>query len=66
MFLFSDAMRRSGSLEPVKIRDALARTRNFNGVTGNITFNEKGDPIKPAVILKFTDGTSVYVKTVEP
>lgn len=64
--LFADAVNRAGSLEPVKIRDALAATKNFKGVTGNITFNDNGDPIKPAVILKFDKGTSIYVKTVAP
>lgn len=66
VFLFADAVRRADSLEPAKVRDALMATRNFNGVTGNITFNHNGDPIKPAVILKFDKGTSVYVKTVAP
>ena len=66
VFLFADAARRAGSLEPVKIRDAIALTRNFDGVTGNITFNENGDPIKSAVILKFDKGTSIYIKTIEP
>jgi len=66
VFLFADAVRRAGSLAPDKVRDALAATKNFNGVTGNITFNEDGDPIKPAVILKFDKTTSVYVKTILP
>ncbi len=66
VYLFADAVNRAESLEPGKIRDALAATRNFKGVTGNITFNENGDPIKSAVILKFEKGTSVYIKTVDP
>jgi len=64
--LFADAVHRAGSFKPSEIRDALAATQNFNGVTGSITFNENGDPIKPAVILKFEKGTSVYVKTISP
>lgn len=66
VFLFADAVHRAGSLEPTKIRDALATTETFIGVTGNISFNEFGDPIKSAVILKFDKGNIVYVKTVEP
>jgi len=66
IFLFADAVNRAGSLKPAGIRKALAATRNFDGVTGNITLNDNGDPIKPAVILKFAKGTSVYVKTVMP
>jgi len=66
VFLFADAVRRAGSFEPTQIRDAIAATENFKGVTGNISFNKNGDPIKSAVILKFEKGTSIYVKTIEP
>ncbi len=66
VFLFADAVRRASSFEPARIRDAIASTKGFQGVTGDISFNENGDPIKSAVILKFDNGTSVYVKTVEP
>jgi branched-chain amino acid transport system substrate-binding protein len=45
----------------------LAATKNFQGATGTITFDENGDPVnKVAVILKFENGTSVYVKTIKP
>jgi len=53
-------------LEPEKIRDALAAMRDHSGVTGNITFNENGDPIKSVVILQFDERSSRYVKTVRP
>lgn len=66
VFLFADAVTRAGSFEPAKIRDAIAATVNFQGVTGLISFDENGDPVKSAVILKFDKGTSVYVKTVSP
>ena len=64
--LFADAVRRAGSFEPAEIQDALAATKNFKGVTGNITFNDNGDPIKSAVILKFDKETSIYIKTIAP
>jgi len=64
--LFADAVRRAGSFDPAKIRNAIAKTQDFQGVTGDITFNKNGDPIKPAVILKFAKGTSLYVKTINP
>jgi len=66
VFLFADAVRRADSLEPWKIRNALAATRDYPGVTGNITFNANGDPIKPVVILQFDKGSSRYVKTMRP
>jgi branched-chain amino acid transport system substrate-binding protein len=64
--LFADAVIRANSLNPVDIRNAMANTESFRGVTGTIRFDEHGDPIKSAVILKFDKGTSVYIKTVDP
>ncbi len=39
----------------VSVRHALAKIRNFSGITGNMTFTEEGDPIKCAVIVKIND-----------
>ncbi len=64
--LLADAIGRANSSDPGRIRDAIAATKNFQGVTGNITMDQNGDPVKSAVILKFDKGTAVYVKTVEP
>ncbi|MDM8524926.1 ABC transporter substrate-binding protein [Desulfococcaceae bacterium HSG8] len=64
--ILADAIRRANSSEPDHIRDALAETKNFHGVTGKITMNKNGDPVKPAVILKFDKGTVIYVRSVEP
>ena len=66
VWLFSDAVVRAGSFDPVKIRDAIAATQRYPGVTGEITFDSNGDPIKPAVILMFDKGRSVYVNTIKP
>ncbi|WDP92151.1 MAG: ABC transporter substrate-binding protein [Desulfobacter sp.] len=66
VFLFADAVKRAGSIEPEKVRPALAATRDFNGITGKIAFNEGRDPVKSAIILKFDDGKTRYVKTVQP
>lgn len=64
--LFADAVRRAGSFDPVRIRRALAATKNFEGVTGTISFNPTRDPVKSAVILQFEKGGSLFVKTVDP
>jgi branched-chain amino acid transport system substrate-binding protein len=37
------------------VRDALAQIKNFDGITGQMTFTEEGDPIKCAVIVKIND-----------
>jgi branched-chain amino acid transport system substrate-binding protein len=36
--LIADAIKRAGSAEPAKIREALASTSGFNGITGSITY----------------------------
>jgi len=37
------------------IRDALAKIKDFDGITGRMTFTEEGDPIKCAVIVKINE-----------
>ncbi|MGD8836242.1 MAG: ABC transporter substrate-binding protein [Desulfobacteraceae bacterium] len=37
------------------IRDALAKIKNFEGITGNMTFTEEGDPVKCAVIVRISE-----------
>ena len=65
-FLLADAVSRANSLKPALIRDALAITTNFQGVTGTITMDKNGDPLKPIAIFKFEKGSSVLIKTVMP
>ena len=49
------------------VRDALAKVKDFAGITGNMTFTEEGDPIKCAVIVKITDtGEYGFYKSVCP
>ncbi len=49
------------------VRDALAKIKNFAGITGNMTFTEEGDPIKCAVIVKINDkGEREFFKSICP
>ncbi len=67
VMLLADAIRRAGTSKRAEIRDALAETREFQGVTGVITMDENGDPVnKAAVIMKLGKETSLYFKTVKP
>ncbi len=61
-----EAIKSANSVEGHKVRDALAQTKNFNGVTGNITINENRDATKSAVVLQVQDKAFKYVATVEP
>jgi branched-chain amino acid transport system substrate-binding protein len=64
--VLADAIKRAGSTDGQKIRDALAATKDFVGATGKTTINEKRDATKAAVILQVKDGKFKYLETVEP
>lgn len=66
VLVMADAIKRAGSFDRKAIRDALAQTRGFPGLTGSITIDENRDAAKPAVILQVKDGKLVPVATVEP
>lgn len=66
IYVLVDAIKRAGSAEPQKIRDALAQTKDYEAVTGKITLNDKHDAVKHAVIIEFKDGKQTYKATVEP
>jgi branched-chain amino acid transport system substrate-binding protein len=61
-----DAIKRAGSTDPAKLRDALAQTKNFPGLAGPITIDENRNAVKPAVILKVQDGKLEFVERVMP
>ncbi len=65
-FVLADAIRRAGSTEPKAIRDALAATKDFPAVTGNITIDTKRNASKSAVILTIKDGKYKFIATVAP
>lgn len=66
VMLLADAINRAKSFDKKKIRDALANTRSFKGVTGIIDFNDQGDPIKSAVFMEIRNGKPRYLKTMKP
>jgi branched-chain amino acid transport system substrate-binding protein len=66
MMLLADAIKRAGTVDRKRIRDAIANTQSFKGVTGAIRFNENGDPIKSAVLMEIMNGQPHYLKTLKP
>jgi branched-chain amino acid transport system substrate-binding protein len=49
------------------VRDAMAKIKEFDGITGKMTFTEEGDPIKCAVIVRISDkGEYEFYKSVCP
>jgi branched-chain amino acid transport system substrate-binding protein len=62
----AEAIRKAGTSEGQKLRDALAETKNFAGVTGIISMDHDRNAVKPAVILKLEDGRYIYQETIQP
>ena len=62
----ADAMGRAKNLSGQAIRDALADTRDYPGVTGVISIDADHNAVKPAVVLEIKGGAGRYVATVEP
>ena len=54
------------STEGDKLRDALAQTKNFAGVTGVISMDADRNAVKPAVVLKLQDLKFIYQETIQP
>ncbi len=65
-FIVLDAIKRAGSTNPQKIRDALVATKDFQGVSGKISLKPDGNAIKAIVINKVHNGRFSYVKTILP
>ncbi len=67
VMLLADAIKRVGTLDGKRLRDAIAETTGFEGATGIISFDENGDPRgKEVIILKLEKGRPVYYKTIKP
>ncbi|MBA7472692.1 Leucine-, isoleucine-, valine-, threonine-, and alanine-binding protein [subsurface metagenome] len=60
-----DSLNRAGSFDRAAIRDAIMAT-NLECVSGVITFDEYGDPIKKAAMIKVENGEFVFQKFVQP
>ncbi len=66
VYFLADAIKRAGSTEPAKLRDALAATKEFDAVTGKVAINAQRDAVKSAVILQVKGGKFKFVETVNP
>ena len=64
--LLFDALTRIGSTDSDKLREALAQTKNFAGVTGVISMDGDRNAVKPAVVLKLEDLKFIYQETIQP
>ena len=64
--ILADAIKHAGATDGAKLRAALAATKDFHGVTGDISIDANRNASKPAVILTIKDGGFKYVETIAP
>ena len=65
-YVLAEAIKRAGTTEGPKLRDAIAATKDFEGVTGKFSLNEKRDAVKSAAILQIKDGKFKFLETIAP
>jgi branched-chain amino acid transport system substrate-binding protein len=65
-FILTGAIGRAKSLEGSKVRNALTKTKNYQGVTGDIKIEDDGSTVKSLVVTRVKNGKFNYVTTVNP
>jgi len=64
--LLIQALKNAPNAKPEEIKTALAAIKDFPCVSGKITFDEWGNPIKSAAVLEYTEDGQKYVTTINP
>lgn len=62
----ADAIERAGSTDPKAIKDALASTKDFKGVTGSFSIDKNHNPVKSIVVIGLENGVQKTSVKVEP
>ncbi|MGH9419832.1 MAG: ABC transporter substrate-binding protein, partial [Thermoanaerobaculia bacterium] len=66
VYVLALAIKRAGSLDRNAIRDQIAATKNYQGVSGVITMGPDRDPIKPVAMIKIDGGTTHFAGWIQP
>lgn len=65
--VLAEAIGRAGTTDGAKLRDAIAATKGFEGVTGVVNLGPDRNPIgKKLAVLEIKDGKTVLKATVDP
>lgn len=64
--LIVQALERLGSVDSVKLRDELAKTKDFQGAAGVVNFDENRNAVKSAVIKEVKGGKFTFKEVIEP
>ncbi len=61
-----DAIKRAGTTESAKLREAIATTKGYTGVTGTTTLDAQRNANKAAVVVAVKGGKFTFVEAVAP
>jgi len=64
--VLADAIKRAGTTDSEKLRDAIAATKDFNGASGKFYLNENRDAVKALVFIQIKGGKFTYNASVNP
>jgi branched-chain amino acid transport system substrate-binding protein len=65
-YFLADAIKRAGEADSVKVKDSLASTKEFKGITGELSVDENHNPVKAITILQMKDGEQTFLKKLSP
>lgn len=65
-YFLADALGRAGEVNSEKLKEALASTEDFAGVTGNISIDENHNPVKSVTIIEMIEGQPTFLKKLDP
>ncbi|MBD8026227.1 ABC transporter substrate-binding protein [Ureibacillus sp. Re31] len=59
LYIYADALKRAGEADRELFHEALAETKNFEGLLGNFSFDEIGDVVMDVKVVEIKDGKFV-------
>jgi branched-chain amino acid transport system substrate-binding protein len=65
-YFFADALKRTGQVDSVKLKDALAATKDFKGVTGTFSMDSNHNPVKSVTVIEMKNGEPTFLKKLNP
>lgn len=65
-YFFADALKRAGTVDSLKLKDALAATKDFKGVTGTFSMDKNHNPVKSVTVIQMKNGEPTFLKKLNP
>ncbi len=62
VYIIAEAVRRAGGLDREKIRNEIAATKDYDGISGVTNFDERGEVLKQVLIVQIANGEHTMVK----